>query len=239
MALPFAFVVTISFVPSGEKATWPGVFVNCGVADGFRPSCLDDPGSGKQMIEQDTVALERAPVLGVEDVDQVAADRNADREGPTRGHDLDQRESVAEDGEDGHRVAACVDCVEKVVPLVEREGALRRGVVDDRTGQHTAEPTGRIDAGLGQVPVGRAVVRDHGVAGWIVRLSEHDVVGAAAEESGRRTGGPSEHRRQESRRRKHEPETSKNAHRITPPYLGGHRCSERGPVATVTSVEPV
>src|SRR5271155_331104 len=44
MSLPFSLVVTIRLEPSGEKATWPGVFVNCGVAAGFKPSGRLDPG---------------------------------------------------------------------------------------------------------------------------------------------------------------------------------------------------
>lgn len=46
MSLPLALVVTISWRPSGEKATCPGVLVNCGVADGFRPSARFEPGIG-------------------------------------------------------------------------------------------------------------------------------------------------------------------------------------------------
>src|SRR6185437_7033315 len=37
-ALVLLFVVTTSFDPSGVKATWPGVWVNSGVAFGSRPS---------------------------------------------------------------------------------------------------------------------------------------------------------------------------------------------------------
>ena len=36
--LVLPFVVTTSFEPSGVKATWPGVWVNSGVAVGSRPS---------------------------------------------------------------------------------------------------------------------------------------------------------------------------------------------------------
>src|SRR5215469_4126916 len=46
MSLPFDLVVTINWLPSGENATWPGVFTNCGVAAGSRPSVRFDPRIG-------------------------------------------------------------------------------------------------------------------------------------------------------------------------------------------------
>src|SRR3954454_24132082 len=46
MLLPLALVVTISWEPSGEKAIWPGGWVNCGVAEGSRPSERWEPEMG-------------------------------------------------------------------------------------------------------------------------------------------------------------------------------------------------
>ena len=180
--MPFAFVVTISFEPSGEKAAWPGVFTNSGVAAAFRPSCLVEPRQRQQMVEEDAVALQRAAVPGVQDVDDAVADCDADGERSTRRNDLEQQEPVAEHGEDGDGVAAGVDGVQQVVTRVESQGTLRSRVVDDRAREYPTEPSGRIDAGLGQVAIGRAVVGDHGVAGRVVGLDEDDVVRAAAED---------------------------------------------------------
>jgi hypothetical protein len=46
MSLPLFLVVTMSWLPSGVKATCPGVLVNCGVSFGSRPSARCEPGSG-------------------------------------------------------------------------------------------------------------------------------------------------------------------------------------------------
>jgi hypothetical protein len=54
MSLPFALVVTINWEPLGEKATCPGVLVNCGVAAAFRPRARPEPGSGTRRSKATT-----------------------------------------------------------------------------------------------------------------------------------------------------------------------------------------
>src|SRR6202035_5761886 len=80
MSLPLALVVTISCRPSGENATWPGVLVNCGVADGSRPRAPVGAGNRREPAAKRPVALDRAAVLRVQHVHQVAAGGHADRE---------------------------------------------------------------------------------------------------------------------------------------------------------------
>ena len=45
MSLPLAFVVTISFEPSGEKATWPGVLMNWAWRSDSGPRTDSRPGA--------------------------------------------------------------------------------------------------------------------------------------------------------------------------------------------------
>ena len=172
MSLPLALVVTMSWEPSGENATCPGVLTNCGVAVGLSPRARFEPGSGTRSAEGHEVALDRAAVQGVQHVDQVAVDGHADREGPAGADHLAEGSWSPLDGEHRDGVAAGVDRVEQVVLLVVGQRALRGQMVDDRTGQDPAEPAGVVGAGLGERPVGRAAVGDDLVAGGVVGLHE-------------------------------------------------------------------
>ena len=181
MSFPFALVVTINWVPSGEKATCPGVLVNWGVAAGFRPRARVDPTKGEQTAKGHRVALDRAAVLCVEHVDQVAVHGHADWERAPRAHYLAQAELISPDTEDRHRVAAGVHCVEQVVVLVVGERALRRQVVDHRPGEDAAQPTRRVGTSKGEHPIAGPLVGDDLVARDVVGLDEDGVIGAAPE----------------------------------------------------------
>ena len=133
MSLPLALVVTISWEPSGEKATWPGCWVNWCRVDGMaRPRFRFDPGRGNRCPKKRDVALDAPAVQGVEDVDEVAVDGHAHREVAAGADDLAQGELVAADREHRHGVAAGVHGVEQGVALVVGERALRGEVVDGR-----------------------------------------------------------------------------------------------------------
>ncbi len=128
MSLPLAFVVTISFEPSGEKATWPGCVDELGRGGRVETQGAVRSREREEVAEEAHEALDGAPVLGVEDVDEIAVDGDADRERPARIHHLAQGEAVAAHREDGHRVAAGVDGIE------QRCSAGRRSAIPARPG---------------------------------------------------------------------------------------------------------
>ena len=161
MPLPLALVVTISWDPSGEKATWPGVLVNWLSFDGIaRFRFRYDPGSGKQVAEEAHVALDAPAVQGVEHVDEVPVHGHAHREDAAGADDLAERELVAADREDRHGVAAGVHRVEQGVARVVGERALRGGVIHRRASELAADPAGVVGAGQRQGAVAGAVVGD-------------------------------------------------------------------------------
>ena len=57
---------------------------------------------------------------------------------------------IAECGEDRDRVAAGVDCEEQALVAVKLQRALRRQVVDYRTGQAAAKTAGRVGIATGK-----------------------------------------------------------------------------------------
>ena len=185
MALLLALVVTISWDPSGENATCPGVWMNWAcrqVGDRGPVRSRDRRGAGRRFPYPD-----RSAVLGIEDVDELAGDGHAHREGPTRVHHLDQAQLVAGDREDRHRVAPGVHRIEQCVGRVVGERALRGQEIDHRTSEPDPQTSRAIDAGQGEPAVVGPVVGDDLVSGNVVGLDKDDVVGAAPE---RRSGPP-------------------------------------------------
>jgi antitoxin FitA len=88
------------------------------VASGFKPSARLDPAADQEAADC-PVALQSAPVQGVEYVDQITAGSHADGECPTRVHHLAQRELVSAHGEHRHGIAAGVHRVQQGVPRVQ------------------------------------------------------------------------------------------------------------------------
>ncbi|MGC2005673.1 hypothetical protein, partial [Trebonia sp.] len=81
MSLPLPLVVTISFEPSGVNATWPGVLVNSGVCAGLRPRSRCQAGTLTRESPIRRKPWTEPAVAGVQHVEQVAADGDADWEG--------------------------------------------------------------------------------------------------------------------------------------------------------------
>ena len=92
--------------PVGREGHLTGGVRVLGRGRRVQPERPGGTGYREETTEAGVVPLDRAAVLGVEDVDQIAAHGHADRECPARAHHLAEAEVIADDGEDRDGITA-------------------------------------------------------------------------------------------------------------------------------------